>query len=238
MQKKSTAKSKRGSPHLQKPRARREATQLRLVIALLQEQREATYLRIIGVLHDDVLSRLVGVRLDLEEIGGRVGRPRSGHDRRWNDATQGIKDVIRAAARLRAELRPPLLEHCGLEAAIGSSVAAWEMRFGLRCRFTASVGALQIPPPLMLELFRSFEDSLSSLIQICERSPLEIELGKSRGSYRLSVGGRVSSASAANKLIGSPILLAMRERARRLGGSLRAHRTPAPEVTLVFAIPG
>lgn len=217
--------------------AQREARQLRGVVAHLQEQREADYRRIIDVLHDEILSRLVRVRLDLGEVRCRSRGTRAERNQTYTNATQILQSVIMAAARARAELRPPLLEHCGLEAAMGSCAGAWEKRHGLRCQFTRSGSRVQLQHSLVLELFRLFEEGLRSLAESCGPAQVEVEFAMRRTSCRLCLHVSDLSPDAFKRLIASPALLAARERARRIAGKLVVCRAPAPGITLVIIIP-
>lgn len=237
MPNRATAQPRRNRRPICASHAQRAAHRLRAVVAHLQEKQEADFHRIVHVLHDEILSRLVRVRMDLAEACCHSRRARVGRTSSWANATQGIREAITIAARVRAELRPPLLEHCGLEAAIGAVAGMWEKHHGWRCRFTASTGGLRIRPSLVLELFRLFEEGLRSLTENCGPAHVAVEYAQTQQFHRLCLRMDIRSADASRRLVTSSALLAVRERARRIGGKLVVRRTSAPSISLMIIIP-
>lgn len=215
---------------------RGDAQRLRELVAHLQMAREADFRRIVAVLHDDILSPLVGVTLDL----GASKDPWHARDFELSKAcgviVQRVQTVMKAAAQLQAELTPPLLKHCGLGAVLSTAAQEWADNHSGGCRFIGRSSQRDIAQPLALELFRIFQETLVSVGELSGRMPLEIELTKIRQSWRLRIRVQTRRRHAARTLSASLPLQCARERARRLGGNLSVRRT-ASFVSLSFIIP-
>ena len=215
----------------------RETGELRDLVAHLLQLREADCRRIIDVVENEILSGLVRAQMDLAEACRLSGESRVHRNRHWIRATQGIQRVMTSVALVRTDLQPPLLEHCGLEAAINSTARAWEKRHRLRCRFTSSAIGTRIHPRLELELFRLFEDGLRGLTDCCGPSHLEVSFAITRRFYRLCLSSHAPTQRLLKCLVKSLALLAARERTRRFGGNLTLHRDLEKGLSLVMTIP-
>lgn len=237
MRNKPTAQSKQGRRNRAAAQSETEQTQLRRLIAHLQDAREDEYLRIIHAVHDELLSRLVRTSLDLGELR-RQSHARARTSRStWRGAAQCLKEAIQIAAGVRAQLRPPLLDHCGLEAAMVWTASEWTKRHGLRCDIVGTTDLSRVTPAIVLELFRLFEEGLRSLTDNCEPARLSIEISSKPTAHCLTLHTRALAVNARHKLLRSPTFLAVRERARRLGGKLVVHATPPAGISLAITVP-
>lgn len=237
MRNKSTEHSNRRRPKRADVPSETERTQLRRLVAHLQDAREEESLRIIHAVHDELLSRLVRTSMDLGEL-----RRRS-HDRAcasrfiWMNAAQHLKEAIQIAAGVRARLRPPLLDHCGLEAAMAWTASEWTKHHGHRCEVVRATNLSRISPVMALELFRLFEEGLCSLTENCEPAHLRIEIARRPAGHCLTLHHRALAVNAGYNLVRSPAFLSVRERARRLGGKLVLLQTPPSKISLAITVP-
>lgn len=217
--------------------ARSPNARLRSLLAHLQCTREAERGEIIRVLDDELLSRLARINLDLGEL--RRGRRSSAGEfgRSWSSAAQHLAEAIHIVGRARTELRPAVLEHCGLEAAMQRGASEWSKRRQLRCDFIVSKVARPVVPALALELFRLFEEALSGLTQACRPDHLLVRLAMGTTTLSLDFRARAVATNGFQSLTASPDMLAARERVRRLRGKLIMRQCPAPEVRVAVTVP-
>lgn len=237
MRNKPTAQSKRRGPKRPATPPETERSKLRRLVAHLQAAREEEYLRIHHAVHDELLSRLVRISMDLGELRWRTqGRARAWQFT-WMGAAQRLKEAIQIVGGVRAQLRPPLLEHCGLEAAIGWTASEWTKRHGPRCEMTGTINSSRLTPAIALELFRLFEDGVRSLTENCEPACLRIVIASRGTVHCLTLHSRALPVNARQKLACSPAFLAVRERTRRLRGKLVVRDTPASGISLAITVP-
>ncbi len=217
--------------------ARSPNTRLRSLLADLQCTREVERGEIIRVLHDELLSRLARINLDLGEL--RRGR-RGGADefaRSWSSAAQHLAEAIHIVGRTRTELRPAMLEHCGLEAAMQRRTSEWSKRQQSRCDFIGSKVARPVVPAVALELFRLFEDTLTGLTQTCRPIHLIVRLTMATTTLNLEFRTRAVATNGFRPLIASTDMLAVRERVRCLRGKLVMQQRAALNVCVAVSVP-
>ena len=234
---KSAVDSKQRSLSRFATRPESESAQLRRLIAHAQSRREEEYLCIIRALHDELLSRLVSVSLDLGELRREPQTRGSGSRFTSQVAAQRLKEAIQIAADVCAKLRPPLLEHCGLEATMRRTASEWSRRHGIRCE-VADMGDLsRVSPILALELFRLFEEGLHTLMETCEPGRLRVEIATGKTAHRLTLHTRALATMARHRLLRASTFLAVRERAHRLGGKLVVRATSLSWISLAIIVP-
>lgn len=136
--------------------------------------------------------------------------------------------TVRAARQLAAELRPPLLDEIGLEAALSHHLQALERESGLVVRLT--LGAADALPPEQADpLFRIFQEACANVLRHAQAQTLRVAgrqvSAGGRDGYEMEVvddgrgpGGVRPDATGLRR---------MRERAELAGGSF--HFGPAPD---------
>jgi signal transduction histidine kinase len=237
MRNKPTAESKQVGLKRAAARFATERTQLRRLVAHLQGSREAECVRISDAVNDELLSRLVCTGLAIGELRRQSHKGSRTSRLTWAEVAQRLKEAIQIAAGLRAQLRPPLLDHCGLEAAMGWAAAEWTKRHGLRCEVAGTTDLSRVTPTIALELFRLFEEGLRSLTENCKPAHLHIEIASRPAGHYLTLHTRALAVNARHKLVRSPTFLSVRERARRLGGKLVVRDTPPAEISVTITVP-
>lgn len=237
MRNKPTAPTRQCQPRRAAGPRETESKQLRRLIAHLQHAREEECHRMIQLVHDELLSRLVRASLDLAGLG-RFWRDRERASRfNWAAAVQPLKEAIQIAARIRTQMRPALLDHCGLEATIAQTASNWSARHGVPCEIVRPAEFLRATPTNALELFRLFEDGLRSLTENSRVTRLRVEISTTPIVHCLTLSSCVRTTNAGYKLRRSPIFLNVRERALRLGGKVVVRATTPAEISLVITVP-
>jgi signal transduction histidine kinase len=113
----------------------RSREELRALAARLQSVREDERTRISREVHDELGQALTGLRLDLSWLRGRLkDRPELAD--RVQSAVTRIDGTIDTVRRIATELRPSVLDHLGLLAAVEWQAQEFEKRTGIPVRLT------------------------------------------------------------------------------------------------------
>src|SRR5262249_2958878 len=132
--------------------------QLRALSVYLQSVREEERTRIAREVHDELGQALTSCKLDLSWIASRLPSDLKPLLEKPQSLTAHIDSTIQTVRRISSELRPGVLDHLGLVAAIEWQANEFQNRTGIRCDVRADV---QEPLPdqnLSTTFFRIFQE--------------------------------------------------------------------------------
>ncbi len=208
--------------------------QLRALSIYLQSVREEERTRIAREVHDELGQALTSCKLDLAWIAGKLPKELKPLLQKARDLTAHIDSTIQTVRRISSELRPGVLDHLGLAAALEWQANEFESRTGIRCHTDSHLGGPQLDSNLSTTLFRIFQETLTNIIRHAAATKVVVTLRQADGRVTLEVednGRGISKAEISNpKSMG---LLGMRERAALLGGAFRIGRVPKGKGTRV-----
>ena len=197
--------------------------QLRQLAASVESAREEERIRIAREVHDELGQILSVLKLDVEGLALKH------HDRSpalRKDFTQRITRIVRAVdltlntvRRISAELRPSILNHLGLSAALKWQIQEFQSRTGIRCRCRVLRQDSPLGAEPTIAVFRIFQEILTNVLRHAEAKAVSVELRASGGWLILRVADDGKGLDP--KLLPDPLslgLLGMRERALLLGG--------------------
>ena len=141
-------------------------------------------------------------------------------------------EVLRAVRRISSDLRPGVLEHLGLPAAIEWQADEFAQRTGTPCEVASDIGDLELDRELATTVFRIFQEALTNIARHASAHRVEVAVKLKHGSVLLEVaddGIGLPEVGPRERTFG---ILGMGERARRLGGECVVKRR-APCGTLV-----
>ncbi len=199
--------------------------QLRALSVYLQTIREEERTRIAREVHDELGQALTGCKLDLSWIAGRLPKDQKELVEKTRALAAHIDSTIQMVRRIATELRPGILDHLGLAAALEWQANEFQTRTGIQCEVKASLSEFDLPADLNTTFFRIFQETLTNVIRHAGATRVWVELKEQDGSLILEVrdnGRGISRAEITNtKSMG---LLGMRERAALLGGEFKISR--------------
>jgi signal transduction histidine kinase len=213
--------------------------QLRALSVYLQSVREEERTRIAREVHDELGQALTGCKLDLSWIAGRLPREQKELIAKTRALSSHIDSTIQMVRRIATELRPGILDHLGLAAALEWQANEFQTRTGIQCEVHTSLQDVELTPDLNTTFFRIFQETLTNVIRHAGATSVKVELRQRDGRVILDVrdnGRGISRAEINNtKSMG---LLGMRERAALLGGEFKISRLAGGQGTrLTVAIP-
>src|SRR4029079_15127513 len=107
--------------------------QLRALSVYLQHVREEERTRIAREFHDELGQALTSCKMDLSWLAGRLPKNQRPLIDKARALTAHMDSTIRTVRRIATELRPGILDHLGLGAALEWQANEFQTRTGIRC---------------------------------------------------------------------------------------------------------
>jgi PAS domain S-box-containing protein len=213
--------------------------QVRELAARSEAVREEERTRIAREVHDELGSLLVALKMDVNWMDKRLSeqaqrRPdeAEGMRERMRCKCQNMSRLIESAVdnvgRIITDLRPSILDHQGLWAALEWQAQEFVASAELALDWDMAVeGAPEPPEPLAMAVFRIFQEMLSNVGRHAHARRLAVCIRHQAGVLHLSVRddgvGALPQAFEAADAYG---VMGMRERARHFGGDIRIASSP------------
>jgi PAS domain S-box-containing protein len=208
-------------------------TQLRELSAYTHSVREDERTRIAREVHDELGSLLVALKMDVGWLDKRLGE----QQQRNSDAAQTMRDTMRSkcqnmsrqietavdnVGRIITDLRPSILDHQGLWAALDWQAHEFVQSAELQLDWQMDVAqAAPINEQAAIGIFRIFQEMLSNVGRHARASRVAITLKANEESINISVQDNGCGADpAAFEAANAYGVMGMRERARHLGGKI------------------
>jgi signal transduction histidine kinase len=197
---------------------------LRQLSVYLQTVREEERTRIAREVHDELGQALTGCKLDLSWIASKLPKEKDLKPllEKTRALSAHIDTTIQMVRRIATELRPGILDHLGLAAALEWQANEFQTRTGIRCDVHASLNDPVLHPDLNTAFFRIFQETLTNIIRHAGATQVVVHLRERDDRIILEVkdnGRGISKTEISNTE--SMGLLGMRERARLLGGDFK-----------------
>jgi PAS domain S-box-containing protein len=216
--------------------------QLGALNAHLERAREDERTGIARELHDELGQAMTGLKMDLAWLERRLlagGATLSAEfEERISSMSQLIDETINQVRRISAELRPGVLDHLGLLAALEWQAKEFEKRMGTACVIESNVETIDLARDASTGVFRIFQEALTNVARHAGATRVEVKLDQrdDRLSLVIADNGKGIREGAA-KSPTSLGLLGIRERARRLGGEVEVTRRRGGGTMVSLALP-
>jgi PAS domain S-box-containing protein len=210
--------------------------ELKALNAQLQSVREEERTKLARELHDELGQSLTAIKIDLAALQVAPGRDRQ--LQRIPAILGMVDETIRAVRRISTELRPGILDHLGLEAAVEWAAEEFQARTGIQCQVGLPEMKLVIDPGHATALFRIFQETLTNIARHAGATHVKIGLSHESGYVSLEVrdNGRGIGEDQLSGF-GSLGILGMRERALLLGGEFTIAGDPGSGTIVRVRIP-
>ena len=197
--------------------------ELRRLSAHAHSVREDERTRIAREIHDEFGSVLVGLRLDTAWLRSRlVDRPELAA--KCHGMSRTIESAVESVGRIITDLRPSLLDHQGLAAALEWQVAEFARVTEIDCRVRIAIDevvAAGLDDALATALFRIVQELLSNVARHAEARRIDVIVERRADSLVVEVSDDGRGAPDAS--FRQPTrygIRGIRERAGHFGGTL------------------
>jgi len=212
--------------------------QLRAFVAHLQSEREEKAALIAHQLDDDLGQLLAVLGMDLSWLRNRLIRDHESLLEKLDSMKELTLAVAQVVGRMSTELRPAILGHFGLGAAIEWQAEEIQKRTGIKCEVTVQPEDLALDQALSMALFRILEEALANVASHAGARKVGVRLEKEAGGVVLEVSD--DGRGIGEKEISAPGsfgLIGMRERAYQWGGDFKITGVPGKGTTVRASIP-
>jgi signal transduction histidine kinase len=199
--------------------------QLRALSVYLQHVREEERTRIAREVHDELGQALTSCKLDLAWLANRLPRNLKPLVEKVRSLSAHMDSTIQTVRRISTELRPGILDHLGLAAALEWQANEFQTRTGIKCEVRTKLPEPLLDPEIATACFRIFQETLTNVIRHAGATHVLVSLKVRPGRIILEVkdNGRGISREEINNTR-SMGLLGMKERAALLGGEFKIGR--------------
>jgi signal transduction histidine kinase len=212
--------------------------QLRNLAAHLQSIREEERLRIAREIHDELGQILTVLKLDLNYIHDRLPENQQALREKMQSDVTLVDDSIRSVKRICNELRPGLLDHLGIEAAIEWQAEEFHRRTGIKCTLSSPANSLDIDMDRATALFRIFQEALTNVIKHAKATNVTAKLSDQDDNIILEIADNGIGISEENLHKSNSFgLLGMRERVHMWDGDVRINSSRDSGTTITIVIP-
>lgn len=195
--------------------------ELRALSARLLSVQEEERSRIAREIHDELGQALTALKIDLTWVAQRLA-PNQEHVKKKTDWMAHLIDTtVQAVRRISTELRPRILDHLGLVAALEWQIREFQDRTGIACMFTKHPEEITVHGERATTVFRICQEALTNVGRHTNATRIDLSLTKVGRDLVLEVRdngtGITKEAVADPKSLG---LIGMRERVLPMGGDV------------------
>jgi len=213
--------------------------QLRALSARLQAAREEERTIIAREIHDELGQVLTALRMDLSLLNRKLVELSPEQLMEEVRSIIGLVDnAINSVRKIATDLRPEVLDHLGLRAAIEWQMQEFQARTGTECIFDSNFETIEVSIDCATAVFRIFQETLTNVARHAGATKVEITLIKDQGNLVLHVkdnGKGITNDDMMN--LNSLGILGMRERTLVFGGKIDIIGAPGQGTSVTVRIP-
>jgi PAS domain S-box-containing protein len=216
----------------------RSHEQLRNHAAHLESVREGERTRIARELHDELGQLLTALNMDLVLVSKRIPGGQTFLQEKVAGMIKLVEVIMESLKRISMTLRPDLLDHLGLAAAIEWQADNFQKLTGISCRLSIETQNIDLNPDLATAIYRIFQEALTNITRHASATEVTVSLHVKRGRIILQVKdngrGITREQQAKPDAFG---LIGIRERAYHWGGKIKITGKEKEGTTVSVSIP-
>jgi two-component system, NarL family, sensor histidine kinase UhpB len=214
----------------------RATARLQALTSHNNDARERARAHVARELHDVLGGILTSLKMDVSRLARRQSEPEL---RAMTDSIMALaQQAVDEVHRLSQDLRPAVLEHLGLKAAISDALARFETRYSIATSMNASGSDPPLEPLQLVSVFRIFQETLSNVGRHAGASRVAVTLVEGDQGLWLSVADNGRGITAEQREAPSAFgILGMRERVAQLHGKLDIEGVPGEGTTVTLRVP-
>lgn len=188
-------------------------------------------------IHDELGASLTALQLGMNWLGGHLPDP--GQRERIDEMLSIAGTAMNAVRRILNDLRPGVLDHLGLWAAVEALLKDFQRRDGPRCVFDCPAGIehARLGRDTEIALYRIVQEALTNVSRHARARLVTLTVRAAGRDLAITL----QDDGCGMQVPAQPVsfgLLGMHERARALGGRFAIDSTPGAGTTLRVTLPG
>ncbi|MDA3843352.1 MAG: PAS domain S-box protein [Candidatus Kapabacteria bacterium] len=211
--------------------------QMRNLAVHLQTAREEERKAIAFEIHDELGYALTALKLDLVWLSGKMNIKEKILTEKTKTMADLIDLTIHKVRSISTQLRPSILDHFGLIAAIEWQSNEFQKRTAVRCKLRIEPDDMKFKDPYATAMFRILQETLTNITRHAKASRVDVSLIKKDNIVELIIAdngvGITGSQLKAHKSLG---LAGIRERAKSIGGDVKIIGSPGAGTTVSVTI--
>lgn len=210
---------------------------LQRLSAHLNTVREEERAHIARDIHDDLGASMAALQMNLNWLSNRL-QDQPDLNRRVQDMLALTNQSLESVRRIITDLRPGVLDHLGLWAALEWLLRETERRTGLTCKLLCDeeAAAMRLGKAAEIALYRILQEALTNTVKHAQAQSVEVFVRRHGGHIEVEL----IDDGCGMRLPASPTsfgLLGMQERARALGAELTFSSYPQQGTSVLLRIP-
>lgn len=221
-----------------KPPATRAASpaELRQIYQTLLQQTEEERAHVARQIHNDVGQSLTAIKMALKGAQRQINAGQATVGERLELAERLLDETIQRVRQIAADLRPGLLDHFGLGAAVEWQMQQFCAQSGRPYHLQVTVDEKQITPVMAIVAFRILQEALATMRPVVTMPAIHVDLTMNADALHLAVQTSASATPAQPSFWPDLTLLALYERAQAIGGATFVETTET-DATLRLWLP-
>jgi PAS domain S-box-containing protein len=217
---------------------RNSQEQLRALSRHLESVKEEERTKLAFEIHDELGQLLTGLKIDLSWIAKRIAKGEKSLAEKIKTMNELIDKSVETVKKISSELRPGVLDHLGIAAAIEWQAQELEKHTDINFKFKSTPEEIVLDRDRSTAIFRICQEALTNIIRHANATKVKITLKKEPGRIILIVsdnGKGIDEEQIYNpKAFG---IIGMRERARSWEGEVKINSMPGKGTTVEVNIP-
>jgi len=218
-------------------RLRRALREVRHLAAHLQESQEEERTSIAQQIHERLLHDITALKLDLSWLGEQTSGGDATVAQRVGAMAELADRCLKTLRRISSDLRPDLLDHFGPAEAIEWQAEELHLKTGVRTRLDLRAADLELSNTTSTALFRIVEAALDNVARHAGAKQVTISLRRVHSHVVVAIADDGRGFDPQKVATGSVGLVAVRERARALGGEVSIESRPRRGTTVTVRLP-
>ncbi len=212
--------------------------QMRRLANHLETAREEERKKIAFEIHDELGYALTAIRLDIAWLLKKMADFDDIYLQRIKSMSELTETTLNKVRSISTQLRPSVLDHFGIAAAIDWAAKEFQKRTAVRCKVIIYPEDIRLDENVSIAVFRIFQEALTNITRHANASRVDVSFTNDNGIIELQVkdnGKGISKKQIdALKSLG---LVGMREKAKNLGGTLDISGRKGMGTTVSLTIP-
>ncbi len=204
----------------------------------LQNVREEERTSIARDIHDDLGQTLTAMKMDISEIKNTLSTPDVSANEKLAKLELLTDEAIHSVQRVITDLRPSVLDHLGLVAAVEWQLEIFGARYKIQTNLDADLDDSNLDSFLATAMFRVLQESLTNVIRHAKADHVFISIEGDKDNILMKIqdnGVGISKNQVADpKSYG---LIGIMERVEAWGGTVAFEGKPGLGTTVTVSIP-